>query len=136
MSTFARRSMKLAPAWGAMLLALTSAACLTAGSGRVNLLPGAQSVSIVRDSDQVQDCVRLRSVQVSDGIPRREQHRVQEGYQVHAHERLRNITAQEGGDTALITDESSRLNLEPPTLVWTLDAVIFQCAVERAEAGR
>jgi hypothetical protein len=126
--------MKLA--LGTMLLALTSAACLTAGSGQVKLHPDAQSVRFVRNPDQVHDCVRLRSVQVSDGIGRREENRVQEGHQKRAHNRLKVITAREGGDTALINDESFRLNLEPPTMVWILDADIFQCNVQRAEAGR
>lgn len=134
MSAHRYRVMRFLPA--GVLAVLSSAACMTAGSGPVTLYPEARTVRVVHTASQVRGCVPLRSVQVSDGIARREQNRVQDGDQEHAYSRLKKVTAHEGGDTALIIEESYQLNLEPPTLVWKLDASLFQCAVERAEAGQ
>lgn len=133
MSAYRCRIVRLVPAGILMVL---STACMTAGSGPVNLYPDARSVRVVHAASQVAGCVPLRSVRVSDGIARREQNRVQDGDQERAYKRLKKVTAHEGGDTALIVEESYQLNLEPPTLVWNLDASLFQCAIQRAEAGR
>ena len=62
MKTFTQPFMQTLPrqAGGVILFALMTTACLTAGTGRVKLIPGAEHVGIVRSSDRVLQCVRLR----------------------------------------------------------------------------
>lgn len=120
----------------ALLLMSATAACLSSGAGRVKLKPGAERVDVVRDRYIVEQCIPIREVSVSDGIIRRQRNRVQEGFRDRAYTRLRNVAAKRGGDTVLITNESSRVIPDPPTFEWTIEAIVYQCepAVESADA--
>ena len=111
---------------------LAASACLTAGAGPVHLLPGAEQVNIVYDATSVQQCTRLQDVAVSDGILRRQQNQVHPGRRARAHQRLRNVTVHEGGDTALIMNESTRVIPDPPSFKWTIKAVVYHCAATPA----
>jgi hypothetical protein len=122
------RARSVALVSGVLLLVTVTAACLSSGAGRVRLKPGAERVDIVRDPARVEECVPIRDVRVSDGIIRRQRNRTHEGFRERAHARLRNVAARRGGDTVLITRESSRVIPDPPTFKWTIDAVVFQCS--------
>ncbi len=98
----------------------------------MHLMPGAEQVSIVYDAAHVQQCTRLQDVAVSDGILRRSQNRVHPGQRSRAYQRLRNVTVHEGGDTALIMNESSRVIPDPPSFKWTIKAVVYHCAATPA----
>ena len=111
---------------------LAATACLTAGAGPVHLSPGAEQVSLVYEAAHVQQCTRLQEVAVSDGILRRSQNEVHPGRRSRARDRLRNLTAHEGGDTALITSETSRVIPDPPSFKWTIKAVLYQCGATPA----
>ena len=120
----------------ALLLMSATAGCLSAGAGRVKLKPGAERVDVVRDRAVVEQCIPIREVSVSDGIIRRQRNRVHEGFRDRAYTRLRNVAARRGGDTVLITNESSRVIPDPPTFEWTIEAIVYQCdpGGERADA--
>lgn len=107
---------------------LATTACLTAGAGPVHPLPGAESVNVVFEAGRVRHCTRIQDITVSDGILRRSQNEVHPGLRARAYQRLRNVTAHEGGNTALVTNESSQIIPDPPAFKWTIEGVIYHCA--------
>lgn len=115
------------------LLLVVSTACLSAGAGPVKLVPGAERIEVVRNSAVVEQCLPLREVRVSDGIIRRQRTRVHQGYRERAHVRLRNVVAKGRGDTVLITNEFSNVIPDPPTFRWTIEGIVYQCALPTTE---
>lgn len=110
---------------------LGAAACLTAGAGPVRPIAGSERVSITHNPTEVVRCHFIQEISVTDGIMHRSQNRVQPGYRSRALQRLRNVTAHEGGDTALIRAETSEPVLYPPSFVWTIKADLFDCSVPK-----
>ncbi len=107
-----------------ILLATASTECLTAGAGNIKPVPGAELVGIVRSQLSVEGCTFLKAIRVSDGIPRRMETRVHEGYEERALIRLQNLAVHIGGNRVLITKQEVRYH---PAYLWKFDADVYKC---------